>query len=877
LAAATSGVPQVVLIEGAPGIGKSALLGAFSHGLVGAHLLSAAGDEGETTLGYGVLQQLLQTSRGWSDPFAAGAALLQHLGGLPEGRTAVILIDDAHWSDQLSLRAVNFMVRRLRADAVLVVLASRLDDAHLLPVGLVRNAETAGNRIVLGGLTDDEIKDLSLAVGAGTLTDRAAARLRAHTAGNPLHLLALLRELPLAVLRAVDRPLPAPHSFALLVLGDLAAASPAARQVVSAAAVLGQRAHVRDVLAVGRVEPGLARQALEELDRLGMLRLPAGETQVHFSHPLVRAAVYDDLGPGTRCQLHERAAGVLAGLAALRHRVSGALGPDPALASDLELEGGNQVRAGHPSAAAEAWLAAARLSATPAEADRRLLTGVDLLLRAGDVAAALGHADQVNALQPTDRTLHLQARIAWLTGHADDAVRLGRQAWERLPDLEPAERDELAAMLALIEMLRDHGAQAAAWAAAALEGDLDRDQAPQTRAVLAQGLQTSGRGDLGLRVLADLPQDPGLVEPRRHAELTARGLLRVTAGDLSGGDADLVVAGSLAHGDLSPFRLTARAWLAEARFRAGDWTVAKVIAEEVVSLAADTEQQWLAGFVHAIAARVPSGRGEWETAHHHVDTATALAADLQEPAAGAYADDAAVFLASCRDDPAEVVQLADRLRRGPHSTPHEPGVFTWPVHLVSALVELGSLDEAEQELSKVEDLARRRRHPSRLAAVARLHGQLAAARRLHADARSAFAAALTLSGDRVDADERAIAYLAYGRFLRRRGQRRAAVQHALEARRQYRLLGAVPFIARCDDLLEACGARPPGEPPVIDVLTPRERAVAALVASGRTKRQAADELVVSVKTINYHLENVYAKLAVHSRVELASRLAETCA
>ena len=66
-----------------------------------------------------------------------------------------------------------------------------------------------------------------------------------------------------------------------------------------------------------------------------------------------------------------------------------------------------------------------------------------------------------------------------------------------MPDLEPAERDELAAMLAWIEMLRGHGAQAAAWAAAALEGDLDRDQAPQTRAVLAQGLQTSGRGDLG--------------------------------------------------------------------------------------------------------------------------------------------------------------------------------------------------------------------------------------------------------------------------------------------------------------------------------------------------------------------------------------------
>jgi DNA-binding NarL/FixJ family response regulator len=874
-AAASLGLPQVVLVVAAGGIGKSALLTAFRDRLDGCRVLSASGDEVEAVLEFGLLQQLLDTGATWADPFTAGAAVLRHLGQASANPATVILIDDAHVSDPQSLQALGFAARRLRTDPVLLVLACRPESAHRLPSALAGRADQAGARISLAGLSAGEIQDLAAALGTGPLTHRAAERLRSHTDGSPLHLRALLDELPVETIEAVDRRLPAPRSFAQLVLRDLAAASPGARRVVSAAAVLGEHAEVADVLAVADADPHTAGPVLEDLHRLGVLGLPAGETSLGFSHPLVRAAVYDDLGPGKRIHLHERAARVLSGSASLRHRVAAAIGPDPELAADLEREADSQARAGHLSAAADAWLSASRLSATSADADRRLLCGVGWLLASGDVAAAVAHTDRVDALAPTGPRLHLQARIAWLTGHYDQAAQLGHQAWEQMDDLELDERDQLAAMLAQIEILRDHGADAARWADAALEGNLDPAQAPQTRAIRAYGLSTSGQSRAALRALGDLPADPRLVPPFRHPELAARGSVRVAIGDLADGEADLEVVASLAHGDVSPYRLTARAQLVVARFRTGNWTAAQVVAEEAVALAADMEQPWLGGFIHATAALVPAGRGDWDTAQRHVDAAGAMAALLQETATAAYADDAAIFLAMCRGEPADLVGRAQRLRQAPPgATSYEPGLLTWPVHLVSALVQLRRLDEAEAELDRVAELARAREHRSRLAAAARLRGELADARRTPDEAREAFEEAIALGDERVDADERAMAHLAYGAFLRRRGERRAAIEQLTRARDRYLELGAAPFSTRCDQLLKACGAHPTRQMVRPDVLTPQERAVATLVAAGRTNQQVADELVLSVKTIGYHLQHVYLKLDVHSRVQLAARLAD---
>jgi len=165
-----------------------------------------------------------------------------------------------------------------------------------------------------------------------------------------------------------------------------------------------------------------------------------------------------------------------------------------------------------------------------------------------------------------------------------------------------------------------------------------------------------------------------------------------------------------------------------------------------------------------------------------------------------------------------------------------------------------------------------RAHRTRLAAAARCRGDLEAARRRTSAARAAYEEALRLGEGAGDALERAVAHLAYGRFLRRRGERRSAVVALRAAAGQLTALGAIPFLERCEAELAACGqAGMPRTGLRHADLTPQEYAVARLVASGRRNQEIADALVISVKTVTYHLGHVYAKLGVRSRTELAAR------
>ncbi len=115
---------------------------------------------------------------------------------------------------------------------------------------------------------------------------------------------------------------------------------------------------------------------------------------------------------------------------------------------------------------------------------------------------------------------------------------------------------------------------------------------------------------------------------------------------------------------------------------------------------------------------------------------------------------------------------------------------------------------------------------------------------------------------------------AYGRLLRRVGERRHARERIRSAYEAYGRLGARPFLQRVEQELTACGVAPsrcPTAPPLH--LTPQELAVARLVAEGKTNREVAAELVVSPKTVGYHLGNVYARLGISSRTQLAARFA----
>ena len=235
---------------------------------------------------------------------------------------------------------------------------------------------------------------------------------------------------------------------------------------------------------------------------------------------------------------------------------------------------------------------------------------------------------------------------------------------------------------------------------------------------------------------------------------------------------------------------------------------------------------------------------------------------------------AAIHLAACRSDPASVITLAEPLVAIGDGPVHEPGLLDWPVHYAGALIDLGRRDEAVAAVERFTRTAEQRGSRSRLAAMARLRGEIATAARAHQDARRNFEDAVELGPD-TPALERAVALAAYGRFLRRRGERRAAVERLAAAHQRLTELGATPFLARCEAELAACGVAPSADRARRSAaLTPQEQIVGGLACRGLTNAQIARQLVLSVKTVGYHLSNVYTKLDVHSRSQLASAWAK---
>lgn len=121
--------------------------------------------------------------------------------------------------------------------------------------------------------------------------------------------------------------------------------------------------------------------------------------------------------------------------------------------------------------------------------------------------------------------------------------------------------------------------------------------------------------------------------------------------------------------------------------------------------------------------------------------------------------------------------------------------------------------------------------------------------------------------------DRARVNFAYGQTLRRAGKRREADVALKNAREDYRSLGARTYVERCDRELQAGGLHTGRAGAGPSHLTAQERAVARLVARGMSNQDTAQELFVSVKTVQYHLTHIYSKLGIRSRGELAAQFA----
>ena len=886
-----AGRPRLVVVEGAAGIGKTALVAALLPVLAGWRRLTVTGDEAEARLPYGLLARLLSgADAGWAagtvgvgtvgpdeaDPFVVGAQLLQTLGDMEVSGPVAVIVDDAPWADPASLRALAFALRRLRADRVLTVLTMRPEDASRLPAGLVRQADDDGARIRLTGLEASEVGELAVAFGCGVSSRRAAERLRQHTGGSPLYLRALFEELPVEELRRTEGLLPAPASFARLVLASLAGCHERSRRLITAAAVLGVRCRLSWAAAVGQVDEPL--EALEDavLTKLVDARCDEeGSWVIAFRHPLIRLAVYDDIGPGSRRRLHSRAADVADEGEALLHRVAAAgSGPDPELVSVLTARAEEYRVGGAPAAAADRLLAAARLTAVGVAQDRLVLEAVDLLVAAGEVNEAGAFADRLARMPGSAQRRLVQARLAWMGGRHDEVEGLAGSVWD---DGTAEERAAAAAMLAQMRIIGDDNAGAVRWAKRALAGGmLAASVTSEVRRSQALALTLSGQAADGLRLLDDLPEGPTAVPTDRQPELSARGQMRMIVDDLAGARTDLQECSAGRPGwRLTIAGLTGLACLADVEYRQGSWDESLGHAYQAISLVADTGQAWLLTFVHAMAVLVLAGRGDWVEAQSHVRAAADAASGLSNRASVAYATNAAVHWAACRGDAAAVVDAAEPLWTLPRSSSaHEPGLFGWTGQYASALVAVGRHDDATAVVDRLAELGEGRARRTTLATIAVVRGELYAARGEPATARQAFETAVSVETGPVAALDRALAHAAYGRFLRRDGKRRAAGEHLRTAQDIFARLGARPFLDRCRSELAACGLavdRPVER--AQSALTAQEQAVTRLVCEGCTNREVAAELFLSVKTVGYHLGHAYAKLGVTSRSQLVALLA----
>jgi DNA-binding CsgD family transcriptional regulator len=882
---ASKGEPTVVLVVGEAGMGKTELLRSVAEA-PGVIASVAAADEGESELDYALVEQLLRRSplagdqvsdtlpSVGTDPLEAGASLLRLVDGLQLGAPLVVAIDDAHWADRSSLDALTFGARRLRADRVLLCVATRPESLDRLPQGLVRLADATGGRIDIGGLDTAAMHALATALRDEPVSVAAAERLRAHTGGNPLHARALLRELPAGVL-AGGGPLPAPRSYATLVLARLAACHQPARELVSALAVVGPREPLATVAATAGLDDPLP--ALDEAvaNRLVELVESPGERSLGFTHPLVRAAVLDDLAPSRRAALHRAAAAVLPGASGLRHRLAGCAGYDADLAADALTMAQVEVGRGAYASAARLSMEAARVAPEAADRDAAMLDALDQLLLAGNVAEVRERRSQADTAAPSARRSFVLGRLSYVLGPRSEATALLDDAWDAVTDDEGRPIDDvlagrIAALLATCAVDRADGDAGLMWARRALA--LARESAADCNHghMLAMASALKGRIEDGIaeltEALVDAPPHPAAVADLRMG----RGVLRLWAHDLRGGADDLqsCLGAWGAGGGTFVSRETARFFLADLQYRAGRWDDALVTGEVAASIVDETEQSWIAAFSHAISALPLAARGEWSRAEAHLVSARRAAEAVDGGAASLWAATAQLELHQARGNVDGVVTLGDRMSR-PGVPAVDDGIAPWRATYVEALVDCDRLDDARSVAQGLAVAAGG--SPSVLVRTDAVRAAVAVAGAA-GDSHAVEACLASLAGppDAPGPFARARLELAAGVAWRKAGDRRRAAELVESARKRFATLRAAPWVERVDRELIATGLRSAARATSAGAaLTAQEEAVCHLVAKGRTNRETAAELFLSIKTVEHHLSRAYAKLGVRSRTALA--------
>jgi DNA-binding CsgD family transcriptional regulator len=881
LASARTGASAILALVGEAGIGKTVLLDHAAERALGMQLLRARGIESEAQIPFASLLELLRPALVMLDHiprpqataleaalalrpaeaqerFAVGAATLSLLAAYAERGPLVILLDDVHWLDDSSAQALLFAFRRLVADPIAVLMSAREDVGSMLDGADLPSLH-------LRGLSGEEAAAL-----LPELPVELSRKLHDATSGNPLALLELARDTDQLELAPAGAPVVVPAKIAHAFLRRAEPLGEPTRRALALVATSDSRDLATLERAAAKLQIDL--DALAAAQDAGLIRLRSGEVQ--FRHPLARSAIYAQAPAELRRQAHRALAASLPDRDVDRrawHLAAAAVGLDDSASTALE-QAGNRARARSAYAnAAAAFERAARLGS-----DRE--READVLWQAADAA--------------------------WLAGQAERAVRL-------LDDARGVAED--AARRVAIDQLAGHiktRSGPVMSGHAILAGAAERADPELAVLMLADAAGAcfvAGKPREMLRT-AERARElmPANASPRaRYLIALCTGMAHTLGGDAEAGAAAIHEAVAVAERapelredpQVLPWLVLAPLFLRErqagralieqaleaARARAAvgalpfllnqattdRWALAEATHEETIRLARETGQRAELTFALSNHAWLQARRGRAQECRALAEEALALAEELGVALYAVWAMAALGELALGLGETDAAIQhfegeqrLIDRLGIT------DPDVSPAP-ELVEAYLRAGRGEPASNAAARFEATARAKGQPWSLARALRCRAMLAGEDAFV----ELFDEALSVHGDTPDAFQVGRTRLVYGERLRRNRQRVRAREQLRAALETFERLDAAPWAERARAELAATGETARRrDPATIDQLTPQELQIGMLLASGRTTRQAAAALFLSPKTIEYHLRNIYRKLGIGSREELARAL-----
>ena len=806
------------------------------------------------------------------DARAVGVAVLTGLRTLAESGPLLIAVDDVQWLDASSAAALEFAVRRLLAEPVLLLVARRPGEGGPAPESALP-AERVARRAV-GPLSVGATHRLLLGQLGRTFTRPTLLRLHEVAAGNPFFALELARALDRAgSTPAPGEPFPVPENLEALVQDRLEQLPADSMPVLLAAAALAEPTMQQ----LSSVWPDATR-SLVPAARAGIVDL-AGD-HVRFAHPLLASVLYDHASVAERRAVHRQLAGLVDDtVEQARHLALAAEGPDDAVARRLD-EAADAARArGASIAAAELGELAVRATPSANVDDHRVR-----LLRAAREHLAAGAPGRVRALaeEMLRETAQGPARAEalLLLSEVEEAAGMPVREVTLLREALRETGDSLGVQaqieLALAEALRLSEGTAAAVSQA--RGALRLAERVDDDALVARALATLARamfdaGEAGAISLAErsLALARGSADQDSIDEaLWACGYCFTFAGRTADArDAFTQSLASIAGRD--DLKENVILWLlALVELRAGNWDLAREHAERTCELSqmlaegdpeADPE-------IEIPLALVSAYQSDHEEARRISERGIVLAEASGQPFYASWYRGVLGLLEHWGGNPAQAVDhFASAMLARESLGFREPAVPLYRADYVEALLELGRFEEALAVLDPWEVDAERLGREWAHAEVVRCRGLVAAARGDVVAARSLLEEAVELHEAVGDPFARNRALLALGAVLRRalkRGAARDALERSLAG---FEILGARHWVAKAQAELGSVGGR------TREVgLTSAELRVAELVAQGRTNREVAGLLFLSERTVESHLTHAYAKLGVRSRTELARAL-----